>query len=1029
MRRKQLYGMLLSLLILLEVFSGNVFATEYGRFNNVDNPGFEEVDILGNPAAWKFGNSGIGKGMYLVEEPENVHNGRFALKMQTESTETWISAEQTIYGGLGGETYTFSFWMKIAKMNTRGVAIKAQFGDGTYIQPSFKDAPIGEWAKQSFTFTLPEGTDAVYFLLRLWDGGEVYFDDVSIMGRFDKEKDVRLEIEPADPILPEVSKDKELFIDGDFEDLTEDGIGLKAWGAYKGWSAKNTFVTISQEDPYSGENCVMIATDSGGNPWVSQAVADIEEETEYQFSMWYKTETSKASKLGVKLEYYTENAVNADYGTEGFENSKLQYAPLTGGQWQQYTATFTTPKNCKCVALYPRFYTNGIVKIDKVSLYKIDQKRIKLDTDEVFYYTERETPGVATAVPNTRHYTDLGDKTVSFALKDGETVIDETKPIRLGDGAKYTFPVSALLEEQKDYTLSASLYDTDGTLLETQSQTISRWPRPSVLTADGKYMVDGEVFVPLIGYGVASNVESFRKAKEIGVNVVQYVSTANAKVAKSVLDAASEAGVKVLACMYGGMIPAGHPDKISQTEALMEVFKDHEAIFAYALLDEPQMQWNNNDLDNVLQESYKIIRKYDKDRPVYLCESSTNWQGYKQTAKYCDIFALDPYINSDEELVSRVESHIKMAQEAVGYRKPVIPILNVGGSEAGRLISVDNIQHETYRALMLGTMGTGLFTFKNSYRKADGTAVYLYDSGDFWDGWKNYYETEYKSMIEDFVLEPKPIYSDIKADDYYARSYIKDGKITLVLLNRSAEEKSVSVPLISADGTLSVGGFSAKAIGKDAPITGNRTLEWKLTSASAEVFEITPEETMDFSHLKPSRFADLEGYPWARTQIDTLDAHGVVNEKTYKSFAPGENISRGDFAYFLIRTLGLTSDASANFDDVDANAYYAKEVAIGKNLGILKGTGDNIYNPESAISRQDLMVICSRAMELAPSTDEISFSDKALIADYAMADVAAMVRENIIKGNADGTINPLGNTTRAEAAVIMHRVDTWNKAP
>ncbi|MBR3576119.1 MAG: S-layer homology domain-containing protein [Clostridia bacterium] len=33
-----------------------------------------------------------------------------------------------------------------------------------------------------------------------------------------------------------------------------------------------------------------------------------------------------------------------------------------------------------------------------------------------------------------------------------------------------------------------------------------------------------------------------------------------------------------------------------------------------------------------------------------------------------------------------------------------------------------------------------------------------------------------------------------------------------------------------------------------------------------------------------------------------------------------------------------------------------------------------------------------------------------------------MVIEGIVKGNPDQTINPLGNTTRAEAAVMMYRI-------
>ena len=62
-------------------------------------------------------------------------------------------------------------------------------------------------------------------------------------------------------------------------------------------------------------------------------------------------------------------------------------------------------------------------------------------------------------------------------------------------------------------------------------------------------------------------------------------------------------------------------------------------------------------------------------------------------------------------------------------------------------------------------------------------------------------------------------------------------------------------------------------------------------------------------------------------------------------------------------------------------------------------------------------------MQLAEEKAELSdFSDKALIADYARDAVATMVGMGFVQGNADGTINPLGNTTRAEAAVIMHRI-------
>ena len=149
-----------------------------------------------------------------------------------------------------------------------------------------------------------------------------------------------------------------------------------------------------------------------------------------------------------------------------------------------------------------------------------------------------------------------------------------------------------------------------------------------------------------------------------------------------------------------------------------------------------------------------------------------------------------------------------------------------------------------------------------------------------------------------------------------------------------------------------------------------------------------------------------------------------------RKYAPEKNITRADFAGYLIRTLGLTGDDSDTFADVDDSCTYAKEIAIGKALGILNGVGDNKYDPDAPISRQDLMVICTRGMKLVKEmnldTKSLNeFSDAALIASYAREGITGMVTEGIVKGNTDGTINPLGFATRAEAAVIMDRILNW----
>ena len=84
--------------------------------------------------------------------------------------------------------------------------------------------------------------------------------------------------------------------------------------------------------------------------------------------------------------------------------------------------------------------------------------------------------------------------------------------------------------------------------------------------------------------------------------------------------------------------------------------------------------------------------------------------------------------------------------------------------------------------------------------------------------------------------------------------------------------------------------------------------------------------------------------------------------------------------------------------------------------------------PENTITRQDLITLAYRAFlakGYITETDDLTaldaFADKANISDYAKTAMASMVKAGIIKG-ADGCVNPRGNATRAEVAVMCARL-------
>lgn len=178
-------------------------------------------------------------------------------------------------------------------------------------------------------------------------------------------------------------------------------------------------------------------------------------------------------------------------------------------------------------------------------------------------------------------------------------------------------------------------------------------------------------------------------------------------------------------------------------------------------------------------------------------------------------------------------------------------------------------------------------------------------------------------------------------------------------------------------------------------------------------------------------FTDLTQVQWAVGAIQVLASKGIVNGTSDTTYSPSANISRGDFLQLLVGALGITSEVEANFVDVSKNDYYYEAAGIALKLGISNGVGENKLNPTAAISRQDMMVMVERALRISgkelssgAGVDLSSFQDAGQVADYAKASLMALITNGLVEG-AGHLLNPSGQTTRAEAAVLMYRV--YNK--
>ncbi|WP_091541230.1 family 10 glycosylhydrolase [Alkaliphilus peptidifermentans] len=168
-------------------------------------------------------------------------------------------------------------------------------------------------------------------------------------------------------------------------------------------------------------------------------------------------------------------------------------------------------------------------------------------------------------------------------------------------------------------------------------------------------------------------------------------------------------------------------------------------------------------------------------------------------------------------------------------------------------------------------------------------------------------------------------------------------------------------------------------------------------------------------------------YSWAIDAIDSSYERGIVYGDGKGLFNPGKNTTRGDFILMVVRALELKAEFQDNFSDVPKGVYYYDAIGTARTLGIAKGDGAT-FNPNGNITREDMMVIMARTLEILDIELEEAgeesldmYNDASLISDYARQAVASLTKSGLIQGSGDG-VKPKHQATRAEIVVVLHRL-------
>mgnify|MGYP000180393301 FL=1 len=209
--------------------------------------------------------------------------------------------------------------------------------------------------------------------------------------------------------------------------------------------------------------------------------------------------------------------------------------------------------------------------------------------------------------------------------------------------------------------------------------------------------------------------------------------------------------------------------------------------------------------------------------------------------------------------------------------------------------------------------------------------------------------------------------------------------------------------------------------------TGVRTYTCKTYGCNATYTEEIPKLAPQVPVSE--RFNDVDPDGWAYEDIAYCVEHSLMSGVGGTTFLPDGVMTRAQIVQVLYNIEGEPAvTGSTPFTDLTSD-WYQNAVLWAYQTGVVAGTSDTTFDPESPVTREQIAVILMGYAEKvlgldfsADKADLTAFPDGASVSDWARDAVAEAVALGLISGaqTKDGTfLQPQGGATREQAATIL----------
>ena len=213
--------------------------------------------------------------------------------------------------------------------------------------------------------------------------------------------------------------------------------------------------------------------------------------------------------------------------------------------------------------------------------------------------------------------------------------------------------------------------------------------------------------------------------------------------------------------------------------------------------------------------------------------------------------------------------------------------------------------------------------------------------------------------------------------------------------------------------------------GKDVALTKKSDTEYTFVMPAGKV-EITPSFVKQAE--EPSRvFVDVKTGDYFYDAVLWAVEKGITNGTSAEMFSPEDPCTRAQIVTFLWRAAGSpVVNYAMDLSDVAGDAYYAEAVRWALSEGITTGTSDHTFSPDAVCTREQAVTFLYRAAGSPAVSGESAFEDVGADAYYARA-VAWAAQNGVTNGISQALFGTGNDCTRAQIVTFLYRAQQGKK--